>query len=94
LPGGPRCRDCGARDWDAKGRCKECRAFPTLGYLVWDLVEDVCVIPDREDAGEPFIPTPEQSAIFLRITIASTRMRCGIRAACGGCRSSIRADRR
>jgi hypothetical protein len=60
-----RCRDCGGREWDTEGRCRECRAFPTLGYMVLDLVEDVCVIPDREEAGEPFVPTDEQALIFL-----------------------------
>jgi hypothetical protein len=61
----PRCRDCGGRDWDDEGRCRECRAFPTLGYAVLDLMEGVCVIPDREDAGSPFIATDEQALILL-----------------------------
>jgi hypothetical protein len=61
----PRCRDCGGRAWDDEGRCRECRAFPTLGYAVLDLGEAVCVIPDREEAGEPFLTTGEQGLIVL-----------------------------
>src|SRR4051812_37292028 len=33
--------------------------------MVLDLVEDVCAIPDREEAGEPVVPTDEQALIFL-----------------------------
>jgi hypothetical protein len=34
--------------------------FPTLGYEVAQWVQDHCVVPDREDAGQPFILTEEQ----------------------------------
>lgn len=34
--------------------------FPTLGYLVAQWIENYCVIPDREDAGLPFVLTDEQ----------------------------------
>lgn len=33
--------------------------FPTLGYQVADWIEDLCVIPDGEHAGEPFLLTDE-----------------------------------
>jgi hypothetical protein len=34
--------------------------FPTLGYEVAQWIQDHCVIPDREQAGEPFALTEEQ----------------------------------
>jgi hypothetical protein len=34
--------------------------FPTLGYEVAQWIQDHCVIPDREHAGDPFILTEEQ----------------------------------
>lgn len=61
----PRCRDCGGGVWDEEGRCKECRAFPTLGYLAADFIEAKCVIPDRDQAGEPFLLTDEQLRFLL-----------------------------
>lgn len=39
--------------------------FPTLGYLVCDWIEASCVIPDRENAGEPFILTDEMVRFLL-----------------------------
>lgn len=63
----PRCRDCGGSKWTDEGRCAEpgCRAFPTLGFLVADFIEAKCVIPDRDQAGEPFILTDEQCRFLL-----------------------------
>jgi hypothetical protein len=29
--------------------------FPTLGYKVAEWIQSYCVIPDREDAGQPFV---------------------------------------
>jgi hypothetical protein len=34
--------------------------FPSLGYEVAQFIQDRCVIPDREHAGEPFVLTDEQ----------------------------------
>jgi hypothetical protein len=34
--------------------------FPTLGYQVAEWIQSYCVIPDREDAGRPFLLTDEQ----------------------------------
>jgi hypothetical protein len=42
-----------------------CRAFPTLGYQVADFIESKCVIPDRDQAGEPFLLTDEQLRFLL-----------------------------
>lgn len=39
--------------------------FPTLGYLVWDWIEDHCVIPDGDQAGEPFLLTKEQGRFLV-----------------------------
>jgi len=61
----PRCRDCGGTAWDDEGRCRECRAFPTLGYRVADMIEAACVIPDRDQAGQPFLLTDEQLRCLL-----------------------------
>lgn len=63
---GPICQHCGARRWDAEGRCRDCREFPTLGYQVADFIEAMCVIPDRDQIGEPFILTTEQLRFCLR----------------------------
>jgi hypothetical protein len=46
--------------------------FPTLGYEVAQWIQDNCVIPDREDAGEPFILTPSSFG-FSSTTTRSTR---------------------
>jgi hypothetical protein len=67
----PRCRNCGGLDWtdkpgsDEHGRCVACREFPTLGYSVVAWVDEWCVIPDREDAGQPFRATNDQCLILL-----------------------------
>lgn len=67
----PRCRDCGGTDWvaegppDEVGRCRACRAFPTLGYDVAAWIDAWCVIPDRDEAGRPFRLTDEQYLIVL-----------------------------
>lgn len=39
--------------------------FPTLGYQVAEWIQTYCVIPDREDAGLPFVLTEEQLRILL-----------------------------
>jgi hypothetical protein len=39
--------------------------FPTLGYKVAEWIQTYCVIPDREDAGQPFVLTPEQLKILV-----------------------------
>lgn len=61
----PTCRDCGGSTWDREGRCRECRAFPTLGYQVADFIEASCVVPDRDQVGEPFVLTDEQLRFLL-----------------------------
>jgi hypothetical protein len=71
----PRCGNCGGTDWitesaaredDEIGRCRDCREYPTLGYLVEALIRDVCAIPDGDHMGEPYIPTDEQFRFLLR----------------------------
>lgn len=61
----PRCQDCGSAVWDAEGRCADCRSFPSLGYQVADFIEAMCVIPDRDEAGEQFLLTDEQLRFAL-----------------------------
>ena len=61
----PRCRDCGGFAWTADGLCLECRSFPTLGFQVADFIEAKCVIPDRDQVGEPFLLTDEQLRFLL-----------------------------
>lgn len=39
--------------------------FPTLGHQVIDLIESVCVIPDGDHQGEPFVLTDEQARFLL-----------------------------
>jgi hypothetical protein len=39
--------------------------FPTLGYLVADLIEAKCAIPDGERSGEPFLLTDEMLRFLL-----------------------------
>jgi hypothetical protein len=39
--------------------------FPTLGYLVADLIHAKCVIPDGAHAGEPFLLTDEMLRFLL-----------------------------
>lgn len=39
--------------------------FPTLGYVVADLIEEACVIPDRQHAGQPFVLTDEMLRFLL-----------------------------
>lgn len=39
--------------------------FPSLGYLVADWIEAHCVIPDREQAGEPYLLTNEMVRFLL-----------------------------
>lgn len=39
--------------------------FPTLGYAVAEWIQTYCVIPDREEAGQPFVLTDEQLKILL-----------------------------
>jgi hypothetical protein len=51
--------------WDGEGRCRECRAFPTLGYQVADFIEAKCVIPDRDVVGDPFLLTDEMLRFLL-----------------------------
>lgn len=40
-------------------------AFPTLGYLVIEWIENWCVIPDGDHAGEPYLLTDEQARFVL-----------------------------
>lgn len=63
----PRCPnpDCGWDVWTTDGRCEECGDFPTLGFVVWDWVEELCVIPDRATAGRPFKLSEEQANHLL-----------------------------
>lgn len=61
----PRCQKCGGRTFDDEGRCRDCRTFPTLGYELADWVEARCAIPDRDQVGEPFILTDEQTRFLL-----------------------------
>lgn len=60
-----RCRDCGGSAWSRDGLCRECRAFPTLGFQVADFIEASCVVPDRDQVGEPFMLTNEQLRFLL-----------------------------
>lgn len=60
----PCCRDCGGTTW-IEGICAECRAFPTLGYAIADFIEAKCVVPDRDQVGEPFLLTDEQLRFVL-----------------------------
>jgi hypothetical protein len=39
--------------------------FPTLGYLVADLIQAKCAIPDGERAGQPFVLTDEMLRFVL-----------------------------
>lgn len=39
--------------------------FPTLGHLVCDWIEELCVVPDGAQVGEKFILTPEMEQWFL-----------------------------
>jgi len=61
----PRCRNCNGAAFDDEGRCRECREFPTLGFAVADFIEAKCVIPDRDQIGEPFLLTDEQIRFLL-----------------------------
>lgn len=40
--------------------------YPTLGYLVGEWIEGMCVIPDGEHQGEPFRLTDEQLRFLLK----------------------------
>lgn len=61
----PRCQRCDGKRWNAEGRCRECSEFPTLGYAIADFIESMCVIPDRDQVGEPFVLTTEQLHFVL-----------------------------
>lgn len=63
----PRCLHCENSEWTADGRCSnpDCKAFPTLGYQVADLIEAACAIPDGDLAGDPFVLPDEQLRFFL-----------------------------
>lgn len=61
----PKCRDCGGLAWTPDGRCKACSSFPTLGYQAADYIEARCVIPDRDQVGDPFVLTDEQLRFLL-----------------------------
>jgi hypothetical protein len=46
--------------------------FPTLGYVVAQWIQDLCVVPDRDQRGTPFILTTEQLTFlvhFYRLTV-------------------------
>lgn len=62
----PSCPDCGKVRWTKDGRCPECDYFPSLGYQVVQWIESHCAIPDREDAGKPFLLTDEQYDFIVR----------------------------
>lgn len=62
----PRCPNCSGRRWTDDGRCRECEGFPTLGYQVADLIQSVCVIPDGDFQGEPYVLTDEMLRFVLR----------------------------
>jgi hypothetical protein len=61
----PRCENCGGDRWSKDGRCVECKAFPTLGYLVADWIQANCAIPDGERMGEPYVLTDEMLRFLL-----------------------------
>jgi hypothetical protein len=67
----PLCRACGGADWTESqdpvehGRCSACREFPTLGWQVGALIEQVCAIPDGDRMGEPVALTDEQFRCLL-----------------------------
>lgn len=67
----PRCLNCGGTKWTTegphseRGRCVECREFPTLGWEIIDFIEDRCAIPDRFVAGDPFLLTNWQKLHLL-----------------------------
>lgn len=62
---GAKCKDCGGISWTKAGACRECHAFPTLGYQVADLIQAKCAIPDGLRAGEKLTVTDEQLKILL-----------------------------
>lgn len=71
----PRCFDCGGDKWTVDGTCKNCNAFPTLGYQVAQLIEDKCAIPDGDFQGQPYLLTDEQLRFllhFYRLNPAAT----------------------
>lgn len=43
----------------------DCGDFPTLGYSVWEWIQELCVIPDRARAGEPLELSEEQANHLL-----------------------------
>lgn len=61
----PKCQACSCLTFTDEGRCRECRTFPTLGYDLADWVEARCAIPDRDQVGDPFILTDEQTRFLL-----------------------------
>lgn len=63
---GARCPDCGPVGWDDEGCCVGCGIPPSLGYGVVDWIEAHCAIPDRDEAGEPFLLTDEQYEFVVR----------------------------
>lgn len=40
--------------------------YPTIGWAVIDWIEEHCVIPDGDRAGDPFVLTDEQARFILR----------------------------
>lgn len=61
----PRCPNCSGAEWNDDGCCQDCGDFPTLGFVVWDWIEEMCVIPDRATAGEPLRLSDEQGNHLL-----------------------------
>jgi hypothetical protein len=61
----PKCQACGHSAWTPSGRCIACHTFPTLGYQVGQWIEERCVIPDRDQVGDPFLLTNEQWRFLL-----------------------------
>lgn len=61
----PRCPHCDGKTWTPAGTCEDCGDFPTLGFIVWEWIEELCVIPDRARAGEPLVLSDEQANHLL-----------------------------
>ncbi len=47
--------------------------FPSLGWGLLDFIESQLVIPDGDNAGEPFVPTVEQAEFLIRLCRVNPR---------------------
>jgi hypothetical protein len=54
------CQRCGSETFTPNGRCEVCNEFPTLGRDIEKWILAHCAIPDRDQAGDRFVPTEEQ----------------------------------